>query len=176
MDSRIDDDLLQRYFDGDLAPSETASVRAQLDGSEADRTRLGQLERMKELLVAVVNDDVGDVPSEAIFEGVRGAIGDRPPLRVVPGGSRGKRTIVFGALVLAAAAAVVFMLNSRTEHVHPGETVAGVETPTPPPRSPSGSQVEEVDFGMNAGTVFAVEGDSGESLAVIWINDDKVLQ
>ena len=32
----------------------------------------------------------------------------------------------------------------------------------------------EVDFGTNTGTIFNVEGGAGESLAVIWIDDEQV--
>jgi hypothetical protein len=34
--------------------------------------------------------------------------------------------------------------------------------------------VLEVDFGANTGTIFNVEGGAGESLAVIWIDDEEV--
>lgn len=38
--------------------------------------------------------------------------------------------------------------------------------------APHGTEVEEVDFGENTGTVFAVEGEAGEPIAVVWINDE----
>lgn len=41
---------------------------------------------------------------------------------------------------------------------------------------PQGSEVEEVDFGGNTGTVFAVQGDAGEPIAVVWINDEPMDQ
>jgi hypothetical protein len=34
--------------------------------------------------------------------------------------------------------------------------------------------VLEVDFGANTGTIFEVEGGAGESLAVVWIDDEEV--
>ena len=37
-----------------------------------------------------------------------------------------------------------------------------------------GTEVLEVDFGVNTGTIFNVEGGAGESLAVIWIDDEEV--
>jgi hypothetical protein len=37
-----------------------------------------------------------------------------------------------------------------------------------------GSEVVEVDFGANTGTIFEVEGGAGESLAVVWIDDEQV--
>ncbi len=35
--------------------------------------------------------------------------------------------------------------------------------------APQGSSVERVEFGANTGTVFEVEGDEGQPLAVVWI-------
>ena len=42
--------------------------------------------------------------------------------------------------------------------------------------APQGSEVEEVDFGDNVGTVFEVEGEAGEPIAVVWIMDDEMEQ
>ena len=38
--------------------------------------------------------------------------------------------------------------------------------------APPGSEVEVVDFGSNTGTVFAVKGEAGEPLAVVWLSDE----
>jgi hypothetical protein len=37
-----------------------------------------------------------------------------------------------------------------------------------------GSEVVKVDFGSNTGTIFEVEGGAGESLAVVWIDEEEV--
>ena len=37
-----------------------------------------------------------------------------------------------------------------------------------------GSEVVEVDFGANTGTVFEVAGQAGQPLAVVWISDEEV--
>lgn len=75
----------------------------------------------------------------------------RKSFRVLRGGAAS----VFGGL-LAAAAALFFVLR-------PGVS--------PSPDVPRGSEIVEVDFGMNAGTHFSVEGEEGERLAVIWIDE-----
>jgi len=75
----------------------------------------------------------------------------RRGLRLLRGGGAG----VLGG-VLAAAAALFFVLR-------PGVA--------PAPEAPRGSEIVEVDFGMNAGTHFSVEGEQGEQLAVVWIDE-----
>jgi hypothetical protein len=42
--------------------------------------------------------------------------------------------------------------------------------------APHGTSVEEVDFGDNVGTVFEVEGEAGEPIAVVWIMEDEMEQ
>jgi hypothetical protein len=82
---------------------------------------------------------------------------ERPRLRLLPFGGAGVTVTI-----LAAAAAFVLMFGRR--NVEPTQ-VAG---PTP---AQLGSEILEVDFGSNAGTHFSVEGEHGQRLAVVWIDD-----
>jgi hypothetical protein len=62
----------------------------------------------------------------------------------------------------AAAAAIFLAVMAWPEpHLDPGPIVRG-------------SEVLEADFGSNTGTIFEVEGAAGQSLAVIWIDDEEV--
>lgn len=118
----------------------------------------------------------------------------RPGLRVIPGGAsankpaevpaevRRRRVIgvVIGALAAAAAAIIAFTQFGRTEDTvadhepapvaPPGETEE--EVATVEDTDPARTEVLEVDFGTNAGTIFAVEGDEGERYVVVWLDDE----
>jgi hypothetical protein len=123
---------------------------------------------------SVSTEWTGAVDSDALFARIEAEIEvpassiepvqARPPvLRVVPG--RRERRI-WGAVVatgLAAAAAILLAVLSW-----PAEK-ASESTPVA-----RGSEVVEVDFGANTGTIFEVEGGAGESLAVVWIDDEQV--
>lgn len=117
----------------------------------------------------------------------------RPDLRVLPGGAsprsvapavpadvRQRRIIgaIIGALAVAAAAAIVFTQSG------PGEPEVAVNEPAVDPETvpapelnavaeAEGNRTEvlEVDFGTNVGTIFAVEGDEGQRYAVVWLDD-----
>lgn len=113
----------------------------------------------------------------------------RPKLQALPGGQRMSappsrpeawRTAgpVAGILAVAAAFTLFFWSPSVPESAryepdrnNPTDEgrVAVAENDTVPGKK--GSEVVEVDFGVNTGTVFAVEGEAGEAIAVVWIND-----
>jgi anti-sigma factor RsiW len=51
----LDDDLLQRYFDGELSPVEERSVRGQVEGDAAAQARLRELAKLSELIPTVAS-------------------------------------------------------------------------------------------------------------------------
>jgi hypothetical protein len=67
-----------------------------------------------------------------------------------------------GAFALAAAALLMVYRQDGTTLT--GET--GGETPT------GHSEIVDVDFGSNAGTVFDIPMSDGPSIPVVWIDDD----
>lgn len=101
--------------------------------------------RIEAAIDAPANDVDSDTDERAKAEA------RRKGFRVLRGGAAS----VVGGL-LAAAAALFFVLR-------PGGA--------PGPEAPRGSEIVEVDFGMNAGTHFTVEGAEGEQLAVVWIDE-----
>lgn len=90
-----------------------------------------------------------------------------------PAAANGKRAKRFGPATISAfgalaiAAAVLLMLY-RSE---PGQTRASLED-ADQLASLSRSEVVEIDFGNNAGTVFEIALADGSSTPVVWINDD----
>ena len=173
MESTKTEEKLQMLFDGELAPEEEAAVRDGLAASPEGKAQLREWEKLRDAMQGASAAWSGTVDSDALFARIEAEIEQSavpptatepaaPVLRVVPGG-RERR--VWGALAGGFAAAAAIFLAVMTwpgEPVRPGGPVA------------RGSEVLEVDFGSNTGTIFEVEGGAGESLAVIWINDEEV--
>lgn len=190
------DDTLQQYFDGELAPEEAAVVRQELAENEELRQRLEGLERLRELMHAGAEEAAADLDSEALFSRIEAALeqdalDDDPMfpavekasgLRVVPGGRKSapratpRRVwtgIVGGALAAAAAVALLTLIPSEPGPVATGPDHEGEEPVEIDP--PAGSEIVEVDFGYNTGAIFAVEDpDEGARYAVVWISDEKI--
>jgi len=210
---RLDDDKLQRYFDGELPEEDAAEVKAALEGSDDDRARLATLERLHELVTVYAKHQHPGVASDEIFEGISSGIATEiaegrhetlspvvsigpttPPVSIADQRNEPveRWKVWVPALVGAAAAAavVVFALGGESaSRSDEGATTASVHEPTvliedlgeEDPgvtivEAPQGTSVEEVDFGDNVGTVFEVEGDAGEPIAVVWIMDDEMEQ
>jgi len=170
--AKTEDDKLQMFFDGELAPEEEAAVRRDLESSAEGKAQLREWEQIRDAMSAVSNEWAGEIDSDALFARIEAEISspavlepvESPPavLRVVPGG-RERR--VWGAVAtgLAAAAAIFLAVIAwPVDQAPPGIDMA------------RGTEVLEVDFGANTGTIFKVEGGAGESLAVIWIDDEEV--
>ncbi len=176
---QLADDDLQRYFDNDLSPEESDRVRQALEASDDNRQQLLKLQRLNRLFGAAAEDFRAqlDVDADQLFDSVRDGIASDPPSRLhVIRGERIRRGVVAGGVGFALAAAILlaFMFRSPeptarpAEEKKPREMYADRVTLI---EGPQGTEVEEVDFGSSTGTVFAVEGASGQSLAVVWIND-----
>jgi len=194
----LDDDKLQKYFDGELSEGEAEVVRREIEASDEHRARLRSLEKLRELLQVAADDVSSDLESDSLFERVRAGIdgareeGYDQPFGVVEGGASRHPvepwkiwTPVAGGLAVAATVLLFVLTGGPAEE---GPT-AGTEEPTVEEEqgdveiaetsvttieAPQGSEVEEVDFGGNIGTVFAVEGEAGEPIAVVWIDDQPI--
>lgn len=171
------DDRLQMYFDGELSAEEEAELRRELETSPVGQEELRQWSEVREAMKAASVDWTAALDSDALFARIEAelespAAADRPnvvpierpkrELRVVPGG-REKRIWGGVATGLAAAAAIFLAVLSAPDDPTGGSRDAA-----------RGTEVVEVDFGANSGTVFNVEGGSGQPLAVVWIDEEEV--
>ena len=174
---KTEEEKLQMFFDGELAPEEEAAVRRTLESSPEGMAQLREWERLSEAIKGVSDEWAGGIDSDALFARIEADIHapvvpierpaqEPPTLRVVPGGHERR---VWGVLATGfAAAAAIFLAVMAWPESHPDPTgLAGGGTPR-------GSEVLEVDFGSNTGTIFEVQGGAGESLAVVWIDDEEV--
>lgn len=202
----LNDDLLQRYFDGDLDDEKADEVRVALESDEALARRFTNLERLHGLFAETGKAIGDDVDADDLFAKIRAGIDDNAiagksqPLRSVdsnrpkstPSGRpfedserdvrrvatlpdrRGSRAYLFFAAAVAAAAMLAIVFRPKAGDPEAQRPEVMVEDPTQLIiETPHGSEVVEVDFGGNTGTVFAVEGNAGEPLAVVWITEDE---
>lgn len=173
--AKTEDEKLQMFFDGELTPEEEASVRRDLEASPEGMAQLRELEQLREAMKGVAAEWSGELDSDALFARIEAQI-DAPVIpieRAAPAKPATppapapmpaqRRWRVWGTAGGLAAAAAIFLA-----------VVAWPRQQTDPVPVARGSEVLEVDFGSNTGTIFEVEGGAGESLAVIWIDDEEV--
>lgn len=186
MASDLDNDTLQRYFDGELSPVEERTVRARVEADPEAQAELAQMARLGELMQTAAEEMGGELDSDALFARVEAGIqkqeaagfGERFQVITSEWVEHKKGVVVpiLGATAVAAAALLTVSAPGGTgrdpELASQGTPVAGTEpgAPTPPPEV-HGSEVEDVDFGANTGTVFTVDSQ-GIATAVVWIADD----
>lgn len=169
--AKTEDEMLQMFFDGELAPEEEASVRRSLESSPEGMAQLREWEHLREAMKDMSAEWAGHIDSDALFARIEAEIeapvilieraAETKPAVVAPPASR--RWRVWGTAGGLAAAAAIFLA-----------VIAWPRQQVDPAPVARGSEVLEVDFGPNTGTIFEVEGGAGESLAVVWIDDEEV--
>lgn len=190
----IDDDTLQRFYDGDLTPLEEHRVQAQIESDPSAQERLARLGQLTEVLRVGADQLAAEVDSAALFARIEARLGEQEQvgfgarLRLVAAEWLEHRRAALVPLATASAVAAATLLlvlrPSDQRGLDPGasegdrapelaaepstaELTAAPATPIPP-----GSHVENVDFGSSTGTVFELE-DRGAPIAVVWITDDE---
>ena len=184
MATPIDDDTLQRFYDGDLSPLEEHSVHAQLDADPDAQRRLAELGRLTELMREATEQLGQSVDSAALFAAIESKLaepdklGFGPRLRVVAAEwAEHKRATLapIAAAVAVAAASLIAVVKSNgpaaPEAFRHAEHRAG-PVAAEPLAAVHGSRVENVDFGSSTGTVFEID-NQGVAVAVVWITDDE---
>lgn len=182
-ETHIDDDKLQRFYDGELTEGEALVVGRDVEASDLEQARVAQLERLGRVLRVGAEAEAETIDSDALFLRIeRGIEADPGPrLKLIEGRKRRQRNgaVAGVAMAIAAAVAIAFLAQPSSEPaiaVHPdeGEEMrAQIDDPTHVQlHPPGGSSVEVVEFGANTGTVFEVEGDEGQPLAVVWIAEE----
>jgi anti-sigma factor RsiW len=173
----LDDDTLQRFYDGALSPDEERSVRAQVETNPGAQARLAELARFSDLMRGPLLAHAGELDSDALFRSIETgiaqdqALGLGARLRVL--GSEWlehKKSVIVPALASVAVAAAA-LLTFLAPHGTVDRDVVLPEDSAPLAALVHGSSIENVDFGQSTGTVFEVESD-GVRAAVVWIAED----
>ncbi len=198
---KIDDEKLHLYFDGALSPTEAEEVRALVAEDGSLQAKLDGLAEVREVVRAVAARDAAavDPEADAMFARIQAQIAPiaappAPTLRAIEGGRARQRPaakaaekpnylpIAIGLLAFAAVALIAIwgpgLPGDDADPIATGPADAGA-TATPDmdtALAAIGTEILEVDFGTNSGTIFAVEGDEGERYAVVWLADIRPKQ
>lgn len=204
----VEEELLQRYFDGDLQGAPATSVSQHIDGCAECQKRHVALGELHKLIVMSAEHAGADIDFESVFAQIERGTRERPSPSLLERLSVWWRDLVeqrpeqlwapaLGAVM--AAGLLVFVLRDNADkgapelaganppaQAVPAASPAVPATPTPPAKLPAlppdalalaNTEVEQVDFGGNAGTVYEIALAGGVSTPVVWINDnDDVLQ
>jgi hypothetical protein len=174
----LDDETLQRYFDGELPVKQAQAVQKLVEGSPDAQRRLRELARLGDLIRMAAAEAARDLDSDVLFSRVEAgireqkALGFGEHLRVLSAEwrehRRGVLVPMLGAAVAAAAALAIVLVPRHVEEPGVGSR----------PVSPDlggviahGTRIENVDFGSNTGTVFEIDNE-GVAAAVVWIAED----
>jgi anti-sigma factor RsiW len=191
-DDHLEEELLNRYFDGELRPARAATVAQHLERCPECSARHQALVALRGMIDMAAEESGRNVDFEALYGRIERGIREQP----APGWldrvrvywrdlseQRPGQVWVPATALLAAAAVLLVWLNAPSPAAGPqAETGAGSSppptAPVPPPPEPppapatGSSEIVQVDFGGNAGTVFEIALADGVSTPVVWINDD----
>lgn len=167
-DLHLDEELLHRYFDGDLNPADRAPLEAHLQQCASCGERLGTLKTLHGQITAAAEASAREVDFDALFSRIEQGIREAKPAGTVERLSvwrreqveqRPARAWATSAGLLAVAASALIAL--RAVFGGPAEDVASSRT-----------DIEQVAFNDDyGGTVFQVALSDGASTNVVWIND-----
>jgi hypothetical protein len=192
MRPELDDDTLQRYYDGELSPVEERTVRAAVESDPNAQQRLAQLARLSEMFQAAADEMAMGLDSNKLFSNIQSDIRTNEGLgfgerfQVIRSEWMEHQRAVVISLTTGAAIAAAALVAVIAEA--PG--TSGTQVAVTPAREPAesatspaalaaneapdvhGSAIENVDFGGSTGTVFEIES-KGITTAVVWIDDEE---
>jgi len=191
----LDEEALNLHFDGELPPDRAAAAKRHLETCAECGKRLHALERLHEMVVLSAHAGAEGIDFDRVFSQVERGVRAQPPL---PFFERMKTLVqeliehrplqVFLPATGALAAAAWLILSTTaapgpnasgataeqgTEQAARRERDQGVERERMMLAEKLESEVVQVDFGENSGTVFEIALADGASTPVVWINDEE---
>ena len=190
MSDAIKEELLHQFFDNELSENQASGVREKLASEPELASSLDDFAAIRALMQQSASDWRNEVDSDALFSRVEEQIGsadgvEAGQLEAITGGQLMNSFRIVGAGFAIAAAVLLGFLALPNDDA-PGKEQAPIAAQQPDievgqPNEPvlvaalsRGTEVLEVDFGQNTGTIFEVEGSAGQPLAVVWISDEEV--
>lgn len=196
----VQDDLLQRYYDGEVEDRQASEVRTHVESCDHCTSRMASLTKLHGMMSAAADEFGDSVHSEALFarieQGLRAApapgLGERLRLwwedMLEPLQPRGMWVPAVAAVGIGVA---LFLVVARPGDSSESNARGGGEIamPSPPagssPTAPTPAPVEapaqlaamlptvvlSVDAALNTATSFPVEVGEGSSTQVVWIEE-----
>jgi anti-sigma factor RsiW len=192
----LEDELLQRHFDGDLRPGRAAEVNQHLEGCPKCSERHRALVALHGMVELAAEQSARGVDFDALYARIEHGIREQhiPSLterlvvwwRDLAEQRPGQVWVPAGAALVAAVVLLMVFRGEPAPHPtaqleqarqHDDEPIddddlAAAPAPQGAASTESSSEVVQVDFGSSAGTVFEIALADGKSTPVVWINDD----
>jgi anti-sigma factor RsiW len=177
----IEDDLLQRYHDGELTGGRSEQVKQHLDSCAICQKRQQSLTRLHELFAIHSEEVARDVNFDFLYSKVAAEISRQQPAGILDklfawwDGLRFWKPQVWApATAVALAGITIVVLNTHWQDRSLRQVAGGQKSPGSMIAAASalGSEIIRVDFGDRPGTVFEVALAEGATTAVVWINDE----
>jgi anti-sigma factor RsiW len=179
--AKLTDEIIERYYDGELSPKKAKWVESQLEGSTEHQKRLERMSRMSGLLHLMEQESLSGVSFAGFEERVKAGIrqGEKPGIidraKVWASEFFEHRQLVWipSAVVVTAVLAVLiaspFMAGPPTS---PQKVGGGNEIWTASDaahkEAPS-SAIMSVNFGEATGERYDVPNANGGTVGVVWI-------
>ena len=195
-DSHVQEELLQRYFDGDLQGAPANSVSQHIAACEDCKQRHVALGELHKLILMSAETAALDIDFERAFANIERGTRERPAPSLIERLSVWWRDLVeqrpeqlWAPALGAAMAAGLLVFVLRDGGGNGDQPIAAAPPPRPekqmlakapakapsvPPEPPAdfaNTEVEQVDFGGHSGTVYEIALADGRSTPVVWIND-----
>lgn len=204
--AQIDDELLNRYADGDLSASEAEAVKSTLSADAGAQSQYQAILQLRNMMDAAGREMALGAEPERMFAAIEAGIARDAAEAQQPASAEQAEPGFWARLfdtrawmpatgALAALSAVLLTIYSpvdpsdvvppapigATDSQHPDESAATDDLATDETGDTAAaavptvivrSEIVEVDFGQNAGTVFEIALENGSSTPVVWINDD----
>jgi len=181
MISRPTSEELMMLVDGELDPARAAEVQALVDADPEARATVEALRTAGEIVSSAALEQADRAGAGGIADNVMRRIDGVADLDVHRR-AKSRRTLTIAGAVWAAAgvaAALAFWVHAPkiqpyVTHPEPmairsvGDVIAGGVGAI----APAAAEVDAVDFGARAGSIFYVPSDEVKMTAVVWLTDD----
>lgn len=175
--AKLNEELLHKYQDGELKPSEAQRIGEQIRSSTELGADLDKMKRLGDLLRLMSDELLSEVSFEGFAERVTAGVRaqSRPSflerLSVASKEFFEYRRQVWIPAVCAAAAvlAVVLSMPFLSGSGSGAGGMAPVWTASADGGAAFGSRIEEVSFGDMRGTVYQIDDSRGGTTGVVWI-------
>lgn len=197
--TKVTEEQLSAYFDGELDPAERAEVEQWLARDVAGRATLAELGVMRDAITVSLDAEAAKVPAarfEQIWDEIDRAL-DREtaahqPAAAVPSlwtrmlGVLRPAWLPVAAVAGVAAVAIVFVSGGAVTPTNSPEVAASKPTPTIPAPALAAvpeaeavfpapdmheAEIERIEFGGKNGRIGTIEGKRGTT-TVIWVSDE----
>lgn len=197
--TKVTEEQLSAYFDGELDPAERAVVEQWLARDAAGRATLAELGVMRDAITVSLDAEAAKVPAarfEQIWDEIDRAL-DREtaahqPAAAVPSlwtrmlGVLRPAWLPVAAVAGVAAVAIVFVSGGAVTSTNSPEVAASKPTPTIPAPALAAvpeveavfpapdmheAEIERIEFGGKNGRIGTIEGKRGTT-TVIWVSDE----